>query len=152
MSPVNSNFQLLSIIVSFLLGLGFAFLYDLVKAWRRVKKSNRLAVFFQDVIYFFLISLVTFLFLLAFSRGEIRAYVLLPIFLGFVVWSLLISKYICRFFVKIISFIFEIFRKIKLFFEKYLARISGTVKKIVENAKKIQKKPKHRKNNLKQEV
>lgn len=152
MSPVNSNFQLLSIIVSFLLGLGFAFLYDFVKGWRRVKKSSRLAVLFQDVVYFFLISLVTFLFLLAFSKGQIRAYVLLPIFLGFVVWSALISKCICRILVKIISFIFEIFRKLKLFFEKYLARIFEGIKKIVKNAKKIQKKPKVRKNNLKQEV
>lgn len=147
MSPVNSDFQIISIFVSLLFGSGFCLLYDLIRAWRRTKNCGVIAVFVQDIIYFFFIAFITFLLLLAFSKGEIRAYILLGILVGFLLWNFLISRYFCKAVMKLFSFLYKIFAFFKQLFCKMrvaVEKISGYLQKIYEKRVKV------RKNNLKE--
>lgn len=74
----------------FLLACGFGFLlgilYDAFRLLRMAFFKQSVFVFFQDLFYFSVCGLLTFLFVLSMNYGEIRGYVLLGEGLGWIVY------------------------------------------------------------------
>lgn len=91
------NVFLYSVGFGFLLGL----LYDILKIIRvLIIKSNR-AVIIQDVVYFLLCSLLTFLFLLVVNNGKFRFNVFVALAFGFFVYYLTLGRFSVGFVVSI---------------------------------------------------
>lgn len=74
----------------FLLSCGFGFLlgllYDVFRLVRMAFFSQKIVVFFQDILYFTVCGCLTFLFALTMNYGEIRGYVLLGEVLGWIIY------------------------------------------------------------------
>lgn len=103
MWEINNVSQIYSFFYSILLGMFFCCFYDFFRSIRFVKKTKVTIVILQDLLYFSCISIITFIFLLSVSNGEIRAYIIFGILIGF----FLFYKTISIFFKKLLIFIFN---------------------------------------------
>ena len=92
MWEISNQLQLLSFFRASVLGGIYCLAYDLLRGYRKVNEGSAISVFFQDLIYFLLITPVTFCFLLATTNGELRLYIFSGIVLGFVLIRLTLSK------------------------------------------------------------
>ena len=104
MWEINNSFQAVSFLYSVTVGVIFCLLYDILRALRKLLSPPAVTVFLQDIFYFVIISFLTFLFLMAVSNGEIRAYVIIGIALGFAACFFTLS----RFWVKALYYIFKL--------------------------------------------
>ena len=146
MWEINNNTQLYSFFISFLFGIGYCIFYDIFRSLRKIKKHSAVVVFFEDIIYFSIIGIITFLLQLAFSAGEIRLYLLFGIFLGFIVWNFTVSKFLIRLLVFLIMCIIKAFKAIYIFSDKIFTQISAFIAKIGSKIKKTLKKSQKTKN------
>lgn len=103
----------------FLMSVGFGFivgtLYDMCRFLRMVFIKNNKAVFLQDILFFAVSAVLTFLFLLTVNGGRFRFYIFLALVLGFAVYYFTLGRLM-------ITFGEKALRKIKHFFE-FLGRI-----------------------------
>lgn len=128
-----------------ILGIIYCLLYDILRALRRAKKFSDITVAVQDIIYFIIISPITFLYLLAATNGELRFYIFLGIFLGFLLFFYTVSRLWVAILKVCFSAIFGIFNKIftlqNAFFSKTNRFLEKYFKKTVNFFKKALKKP-----------
>ncbi|MBQ3547316.1 MAG: spore cortex biosynthesis protein YabQ [Clostridia bacterium] len=103
MWEIDNSFQLISFLVSCGFGVIYCLLYDLLRAVRKVNEVSDATVFLQDIIYFFVISIATFMLLTALSNGEVRGYIIIGLLLGFLLCFCTFSKIN----LKILTLIFE---------------------------------------------
>ena len=108
MWEIDSSFQAVSFLYSVLFGAGYCLFYDFFRAFRKLYKPTAFSVFFEDLIYFLIISILTFLLLMSLSNGEIRGYILIGIAVGFTICFFTVS----RFFVKILFAVFKFLNEI----------------------------------------
>lgn len=84
----------------FMMSFGFGFLlgvaYDLFRIARLTVTRGKVAVFIMDVLYFLAAGITVFLFMLAFNEGEIRSYLLLGIFLGFLIYYFTFGAFVLK--------------------------------------------------------
>ena len=107
MWEISNNAQFYSFCIANLFGVIYCLFYDVFRALRKTSVFGAVAIFFQDIIYFLVISILTFMLMLSFTDGEIRVYILVGILLGFVVCNFTISL----FFKKILFFLFAMVLK-----------------------------------------
>ncbi len=138
---------LASLGVGFLLGV----LYDFLRAVRLSFTKEKVAVIIFDLLYFFMVAFVSYIFILAANKGEVRSYIIIGELLGavFYYFSLgyalmkLTDKFILllnrlySFLFKIISFPFRLLKKI---FLRIFGKIKVFFEKSEKKSKKIQKK------------
>lgn len=103
MWEIDNSFQLVSFFVSCGFGIIYCLLYDLLRALRKVNAATDSTVFLQDIIYFLIISVATFMLLTALANGEVRGYVIIGLLAGFSLCFCTFSKIN----LKVLTFIFE---------------------------------------------
>ncbi len=136
MWEINSNLQILSFLYSILVGGTFCFIYDFFKAYRLKRKSSAVSVFFQDIIYSAIVSVIAFCFFLIFVNGEIRSYILLGFVLGFFIFKITVSKIILpiiKFMFGALIRIFSFLNSVFLSFEGFLSRFFIKFKFFLKN-------------------
>jgi spore cortex biosynthesis protein YabQ len=135
MWEIDIGEQLLFFGRSIILGIIYCFFYDFLRAIRRTVKISDISVAIQDIIFFIIISPVTFLYLLAATNGELRFYIFLGIFLGFISCFYTISRVwvtvLSRCFSVIYKVINKIFSIIHTFFSKEIHILRKYFKKTV---------------------
>ena len=79
-------------------GLGFLLgaFYDVFRVIRLLMRPSAKEVFFQDLLFFALSSVVTFLFALAVTGGELRFYLFLGLVTGFMAYYFTIGRAVMR--------------------------------------------------------
>ena len=92
MWEIKNSFQLFSFFIAFFLGVLFCLLYDVLRALKKANHISDIGVFLQDVCYFIFIALLTFIFFVPLSNGEIRGYLLFAITIGFTACFLTASR------------------------------------------------------------
>lgn len=104
---------------SCILGVFLGCLFDLFRIFRMAVKCGTIFVFIQDILYFSIITFVTFMFLLSYNDGRLRMFILVGELMGSVLYffslSILIlksSKLIISVIKKILSVILNPFIKI----------------------------------------
>lgn len=93
MWEIDIKFQLLTFLFACILGAIYSAFYDVFRALRLVKNQKPFTIFLEDLFYFLTLAFVTFFYLLAFTNGEVRFYVIIGIVLGFIAFYILLSKY-----------------------------------------------------------
>ncbi len=105
MWEISNTSQAVNFLYSVVLGVLFAFVYDFFRSLRKCKPHTILSVFMEDISYFFILSVITFVFLLALTNGQVRAYILIGILLGFLLFIFTLSKY----YIIAMSFLLKLF-------------------------------------------
>ncbi len=109
--------QLLIFGYSCVLGAGLGLLYDFFRIIRMMINPRNIAIFVQDVIYFIISGVITFLFVLGFNRGEARFYILAGEGIGWILYHITLGELIYRCSGKLVKFlnlkVKSIFGKIK---------------------------------------
>ena len=133
MWEISNNTQIFNFILALVCGLIFCLFYDLFRAFRVCFNFKDSTVAFQDIIYFLVISILTFCLLLVTVNGQIRGYILFGILIGFLIFKILFSKLIIVVFV----FIIKIFKFICLKINKFLLKFFAVAGSILEKNFKI---------------
>lgn len=111
MWEISNSGQLLSFFISILFGLAYGLFYTLFKAVRKAFRHGAFSVFLEDVVFSFIVAIITFILFLAFSSGEIRFFMLLGIFIGFVAFYFTVSEFLSRVLSKLLRFASKILSK-----------------------------------------
>ncbi|WP_010246287.1 spore cortex biosynthesis protein YabQ [Acetivibrio cellulolyticus] len=114
-----------------------AFIYDVFRIRRKAIKSSNIIVYFEDFIYWILVSLVLFAVVYISNDGELRGYLLIGAVIGIILYSLLLSKIIMTVFLFTIRVVYKFFVtafSIILFPFKIIFKILKVPAKIVYNS------------------
>ena len=141
---------------SFLLSLGFGLiigiLYDVLRVVRIFLSFSKIAAYVTDFLFSVLSAVMTFLFCLSVSNGEVRLYIILGEFIGFSVFYLSFGTVAVKFSEKTVKKILNALRKIfRLIFSPFIkiftvvsikcTKLRKKVQKTVKNHKKFDKSP-----------
>lgn len=151
MYTVEQSEQTLIFVAS--LGVGFllGILYDIFRALRLSFTKGKAAIVIFDLLYFFAVAFLSFLFILASNKGEVRSYIIIGELLGAVFYYFSLGIAVIKItdnFVKVLkcfyAFVFKVvsfpFRVIGKFFYRFCNKIKSFFKKSEKKSKKIQKK------------
>lgn len=125
--------QILTFAWSLLLGAIWCFTYDIICSMRRVYVWARWVVFISDVLLWVIYAFVTFIFLISRTNGEIRSYVLLGEILGFLVFRIVVSRFVVMFFVFIFKKVKKICNWLKRVFYAAFEKLEQIVLKSLQN-------------------
>lgn len=117
MWEISLSWQVISFSYALALGVFLALFYDIFRSIRKGKKCNAVAVFFQDVFFWLVTTFITFLLLIARCNGEIRGYILIGEFIGFLLYHFTLSRFIFPVFVFIVV-------SIRKFYKLYFSVLS----------------------------
>ena len=93
----DNSFQLLLFLYSLIFGIVLGAVYTGLSALRLFKPPSSLLLFFSDSVYFLLSAVAFFVFTFVFCDGEIRLFVLLTVFIGWLCEYLTLGSLIKRF-------------------------------------------------------
>ena len=79
-------------LLSFLIGLVFGAVYDVLRIVRIVKKHHKCVVFVEDFAFVVFCAFWYFLFSTELARGQIRLFILIGMFIGFIVYLLTLGS------------------------------------------------------------
>lgn len=141
----SNSQQLIAFLLSILLGGVFSLLYSLVRFSHITFKPSKVAVFILDILYFFVIGVLSFCFLLIYCKGLIRVYVFLGQIIGFIISHFSLSKvflFLLLLVKKWVDYIFNTIKKPLKFIHKILNKkvIVPTLEKLNLTFKKLKAK------------
>ncbi len=132
---------------SFLVGLVFGAIYDILRIIRIVKKHHKTVVFIEDFFFVVFCGFWYFIFSTELARGQIRLFILIGMFIGFVVYLLTVGSITTRFAsaIRAVYERIESWIKVKIFIPIY----TNIKDKIVQIYISLRKRIKSRKKGLK---
>lgn len=138
---VSVTDQAIDFLAACLIGAAMGFLYDGFRILRIAVPCRKAAVFFQDVLFFFICGIVTFLFLLLETDGSVRLFVLAGELIGALLYFLALSAHVMRFGRFSVDAGRRFWRRIRGYLEPPVRRTCGKIDRIVhiggKNAKKL---------------
>lgn len=143
MYSVPQNQQLLIFLASIGLGFALGILYDVLRTIRLTIWRSKASIIIFDILYFIIVGFVSFLFILAMNKGEVRLYIPLGEVIGWLFYYLsfgLVAIRITDVLVKFIRWLFSLIFKIISFPFKLIFRlISGLLRRLLRHLIKIKK-------------
>lgn len=121
-------------------GILFGAVYDILRFFRLIFPGKR-AVFVFDLLFFIIISPVTFLLLLSYNNGQVRVFYFTAALFGFLVYILTLYRVTGIIERGIASFIRKIIKKCLKSFKKVLQKI----KKVYYNSTELSRRALHSK-------
>ena len=104
--------QFNTVFIFFLTGICIGLLFDFFRIQRKVLKTCDFITYIQDILFWIVSGLIIIFVIMKYTNGEIRIYMVLCILLGILIYFLIISKYIMKIFVCILSFLLNIIGKL----------------------------------------
>ena len=83
---ISVSGQALAFLFALLFGAVLGVFYDLFRISRIALRQNAVAIFIEDLFFWIVASVATFLFLLFENSGEVRVYLLLGVVLGAILY------------------------------------------------------------------
>lgn len=139
---------------SFLYSLGFGLLigilYDVLRVVRLIFSFSKTAVYITDFLFSLLSAVMTFLFCLSVTNGEVRSYIILGELIGFFVFYLSFGSVAVKFTEKSVKKIAAAFKRFfRLVFSPFIKifkvislKFSRLKKKVKKRGKILKKLPK----------
>ena len=140
MWEISNTTQIVTFLYSVCLGGIFCVFYDFFRSLRTAVKFSDIVIFFQDIIYFFTISVITFIFLLSLTNGEIRGFVIIGILIGFLAFYLTFSKIMLKFSSKILRYLVSLFKNVNSILNVAFCKADIFLSKIFKNIQNTYKK------------
>lgn len=150
---VNQAYIFLVFIINgFLIGI----LFDIFRILRRSFKTKDIITCIEDILFWILTGLLLLFSIFTFSNGEIRLYMFFGVFIGCILYMILISHYFITLNVKIILIIKNIVKKLlsiilfplKIVFDILKKLFCKPINIVTVNLKKLQKNTKEKMKNL----
>ena len=150
-------------------GIIIGLIFDFFRILRKSFKTSNFITYIEDILFWVLTGLLLIYSIFKFNNGEIRLFMLFGVFMGCVIYMLLISSFFIRINVKIISILKKITKNIIIIINIPISLIKKISKKVffkpihfitinykkayrkIENIKKIKnmiKKPNLKNNKL----
>ncbi len=136
---VSEWLQISSLFQSFILGICFELIFEINHQIivRTSNKHKRLSSIFCDTIYLFLITVITHNYMIGYSYGKIRFFILFGEIIGFSLCYFTLGRFIRKIndfiidsvIIKLVKSIKKIIIKISTVFCKYLSKIKHFIKK-----------------------
>ena len=134
MWEINLNLQIEGFLWSMVFGAVFCIAFDIMNISGQQLKASKSAVFAADIVYFTVVSFVTFCLFLVFCSGEIRGF----IFVGEIIGFFLCKKTVSKLYTPIMLIVFSLLKRLFLLINR---RIFGPVyvffSKIHKNINKL---------------
>ena len=111
-----------------ILGIIMGIIYDVFRIIRLLVSWKDWQVFIQDIVYFFIVGISTFLFALAYNKGDVRAYLIVGEIIGWIIYYITIGEIVYRFSEAIAKFIKKILMKFTKLICKPLIKIVNKLK------------------------
>ncbi len=73
-------------------GIMLCLLYDLIRIWRMIMASGKTAVFFEDIFWFSVTAVATYMVCLAKCNGEVRSYIIIGEISGLILCRMTVSR------------------------------------------------------------
>ncbi len=154
MWEIDINDQIVTLLLSLVLGVAVCVLYDIFRAIRCAVDHSAVAVFFEDILFWVLAALVNFIFLMGRTGGGLRGYVFVGEIAGFFVFRFTVSRVIVSALSWTIAFAVKIYgtavdKTADLFWSFWgiLRRVFGFLqeksKRVIKSAKKLLKSRAH---------
>ena len=140
MWEISNSHQALSFLLFTALGVIAAVIYDIFKALRLVKRHGVLAVMFEDLGYFLLLTLATFTLLIFRTNGQPRAFAYFAEAAGFALWRISVSRKFLKLLLRVFGASFALASKIRSAILRHLGKISVKIKKIFKKLQNCAKK------------
>ena len=96
-------------------GIIIGIIFDIFRILRKTFKHKDFVIYLQDILFWILTGILLLYTTFIFNDSEIRLYMILSSFLGFIIYLFTISKFFINISVKIILFI-----KNKIFLQPYM--------------------------------
>lgn len=115
MWEIDVGNQVLTFLYSLVLGAIMCVCYDFLRTVRKYGLNSFSAVFITDISFWAISGIVTFIFLISRTNGEVRGYVIISELTGFLIFRILLSRFILPIFdfaVKKAVKIFTLFSKL----------------------------------------
>lgn len=117
-----NNMQINILLIFFAAGIIISLLFDFFRILRKSFKTPNLIICFQDLLFWILSGFFIIWIAYKYTNGQIRAYMIISLFLAGILYFLIVSKPIVKFFSGIIinikNLIFHFFTKFFHFFCK----------------------------------
>lgn len=97
---------------SCIFGVILGAMYDVFRIMRLAVNFKEWGIFIQDILYFTISGICTFLFALAYNYGEIRFYIIAGGLIGWIVYYMTIGEIVYRFSDKILNLVRKIIKKV----------------------------------------
>ena len=124
----------------FLFSLGWGYIigliYDLFKVFRTAVLKSKKGIFIQDILFFIITSIITFLFLLSVNGGRFRFYIFVALSSGFTVYFFTFSDLFFGICLRIIEKLKQIFLFISIVFSFPFRKILKLFCKLWKNLNK----------------
>lgn len=141
MWEINLAEQTLSFLLSLLLGVILCLKYDIFRAYRKIKKPTVIGVFIQDVLYFLICAVLTFLLMIITTSGQVRGYIFIGIVIGFAICRISLSVLFFKILVVLFGAVAKIFmavkRKTTVLIKAIFRKIQGIAKKLLKFFKNV---------------
>lgn len=105
---LSIKWQVLIFFMSIAIGFLIGFFYDLIRVFRRIFKHINLLVQIEDFVYWIFSAIFVFFITLYENKGEVRAFFILGVFLGMILYFCTISIL----FIKVSNEIIKFFKKV----------------------------------------
>lgn len=92
MSEITFFGQTGGLFSAIVMGVALCLFYDLLRIFRLAVPPGKILAFFEDVLWFFVAAVATYLVCLAKCNGEVRSYVLVGEAVGFLLCRLTVSR------------------------------------------------------------
>ncbi|MDF2865619.1 MAG: hypothetical protein K0R72_428 [Clostridia bacterium] len=93
-------------------GITLAMVFDIFRAYRRYRKTNKKFVMIQDVIFFFIALFILTFSIVIFLDNSLRFYLFIAIFLGIITYISFFSKFVIKLYINL----FKIYNSLLIFF------------------------------------
>ena len=144
MSEITFFGQTGGLFSAIVMGVALCLFYDLLRIFRLAVPPGKILAFFEDVLWFFVAAVVTYLVCLAKCNGEVRSYVLIGEGVGFLLCRLTVSRGIMTAAKPSIRAVKKLARRLKnailRFFTPIISGLTEKIQKILHETRKKEKK------------
>ena len=124
--------QVIVFVYSLALGVVLGIMYDVFRIIRMIINSKYIAIFIQDVLYFILGGVITFLFVLGVNSGNSRFYILAGEGIGWIVYHITLGELIYKCSNKIVTKLKDKIKAIKCKICKKSSKCDGEIEQNIK--------------------